>query len=185
MKLINPLLDEFIRVDGGNGIPVNVIERVIAQQNCQKDYAWAIPTLEAVQLIAQYDPIIEVGAGTGYWAWMLQQLGLSVECYDNYSSHVRTHGFWYRVHRGSWEKAYSRKNLFLCWPPYDNSFGYRALKCHRGEYVIYIGEGYGGCTGCYNFHDLLSESYRQVNTCKIPQWYGLHDYLSVWKRHGS
>ena len=36
-------------------------------------YAWAIPSDEAIHAIAELGPLLELGAGTGYWAWLLRQ----------------------------------------------------------------------------------------------------------------
>lgn len=47
-------------------------------------YAWAIPNDDALLEIAKYSPLIEVGAGTGYWAWLLRQLGVDILAFDKY-----------------------------------------------------------------------------------------------------
>lgn len=50
-----------------------------------KRYAWSIPTPhDLTWLAAQLDgqAVVEVGAGTGYWAWQLQQTGVDVAAYD-------------------------------------------------------------------------------------------------------
>ena len=36
-------------------------------------YSWAIPSNEVILKIAQHSPLLEVGAGTGYWSWLLRQ----------------------------------------------------------------------------------------------------------------
>lgn len=48
-------------------------------------YSWAIPSPQAVEWMAGLlgaMPVVEVGAGTGYWAWQLAQHGVSVTAFD-------------------------------------------------------------------------------------------------------
>jgi hypothetical protein len=58
----------------------------------------------------------------------------------------------------------------------------RALAAFRGEYVAYVGEGDGGCTADDRFHRVLAERWSEVETVPIPQWYGLHDRLEIYRR---
>ncbi len=48
-------------------------------------YAWAIPNAEAIKSIKKVTgdkKLVEHGAGTGYWASLLQKEGISVTAYD-------------------------------------------------------------------------------------------------------
>jgi hypothetical protein len=47
-------------------------------------YSWAVPTDEAIAAIANASPfgVVEVGAGTGYWAMLLRHRGVDVLAYD-------------------------------------------------------------------------------------------------------
>lgn len=150
---------------------------------CQSRYAWAIPDEDAVQLIARYSPIVEVGAGTGYWAWMISQVGGEIECFDNYSSHVDKHGLWYPVRFGGSETADTKDSLFLCWPPYNSCFAYNCIRNHRGKHVIYIGEGHEGCTADNNFHEYLIAHYTRIESYQHPRWEGIYDTLTIWERN--
>ena len=57
-----------------------------------------------------------------------------------------------------------------------------ALECFPGSVVIYIGEGWGGCTANNAFHDALEKDWTCVSQVEIPRWEGLNDYLSIWVR---
>jgi hypothetical protein len=151
-------------------------------------WAWAIPNDEAIAAIAQLSPIVEIGAGGGYWASLLRQRGATIDCYDanpyplfNYQvdrSHIA-------IAKGGPERAlrhHPDRTLLLCWPSYAKPWSEEALELHRGEHVAYVGEGKGGCTGTDYFHDLLEERYEEVDAVAIPQWPGLHDWLSIWRR---
>lgn len=48
-------------------------------------YSWAIPSPESIAFILGHlngRPVVEVGAGTGYWLWLLSQHGINVRAYD-------------------------------------------------------------------------------------------------------
>jgi hypothetical protein len=51
-----------------------------------KEYAFAIPSPDSLNWIANHlngRPIWDVGAGRGYWSWMLWQMGVEVTAYDS------------------------------------------------------------------------------------------------------
>jgi len=48
-----------------------------------KTISYAIPSPENLQVIGQYAPLVEVGAGTGYWSAILQQQGVDITAYDS------------------------------------------------------------------------------------------------------
>src|SRR4051794_21992422 len=60
-------------------------------------FAWAVPSDEAIEEIARHGPIVEIGAGTGYWAWLLAQAGADVLAYDR-APHAPPH--WHEVREG-------------------------------------------------------------------------------------
>ena len=51
--------------------------------------SWAVPSAEALEVIAQVSGgrVVEVGAGTGYWAWLLTRRGVDVVAVDNDSEY--------------------------------------------------------------------------------------------------
>jgi hypothetical protein len=150
-------------------------------------FAWAIPNEKALETIARHAPILELGAGSGYWAFLLHQMGVDILAYDKKPVGARGERHkrgWGPVLRGTANKAkeHPDRSLFLCWPPYNTPFAYDALCQHRGQTVIYVGEGRGGCTADDAFHDELLKNWEEVETVDLPQWPGIHDYLSVWRR---
>lgn len=153
---------------------------------CRK-YSFAIPTKETVEAIAKFSPILELGAGSGYWASLLTKSGAKVEAFDKFQEDnkykfTKRH---YEVKTGSEEilKDISKEySLFLCWPNYDNDFAYNALKLFKGQTLIYIGEPEGGCTGNGKFHNLLKKKWNLVDKLSIPQWDGIHDLIMIHTR---
>ena len=152
-------------------------------------YGWAIPTDEAVAAIAAHGPIVEIGAGRGFWAYLLRKAGADVVADD-----IRPRGgsHWHPEHREPWtpvayggvRKAadHPDRTLFLCWPPYNRPMARGALRRYRGDTVAYVGEGPGGCTGDDAFHDALEADWSEVERVDLPQWLGIHDDLTIYRR---
>jgi hypothetical protein len=151
---------------------------------CRK-YAWAIPSDAAIATIAALSPIVEIGAGGGYWAKLLREAGADVVAYDvaPYKNHW-VEGRWSGVHNGGPQMVgrHPDRTLLLCWPPMSEMAA-EALKRYRGDTVAYIGEGAGGCTASDVFHARLERSFDCAETVAIPKWPGLHDYLTIWRRN--
>ena len=76
----------------------------------------------------------------------------------------------------------------MVWPPYDDPFAYKSLSAFRGNKLIFIGEGAGGCTGDDDFFNLLCSQWQEVTNIGpedwegIPNWHGIHDRLHLYSR---
>lgn len=90
-------------------------------------YAWAIPSDDALEVVAKHGPIVEIGAGTGYWAALLASRGVDIVCYDGdppvagaINHWHEEEGVYHPVEQGGPEMAalHPDRTLFLCWPPY-------------------------------------------------------------------
>lgn len=169
------------------------------------EYAWAIPDPDSLDFVAQHlqARAVEIGAGTGYFAWQLSQLGVDILAYDLFppqhtgenhyhsprTSDERTligetrHVF-YDVRSGNHLIAtkHPERTLFLCWPPYNDDMAFLTLQAYTGKRVVYIGEGDGGCTGDDDFHALLAHEWEEIADHKPVQWWGIHDYITVYER---
>ena len=150
-----------------------------------RQYAWAIPTPEAIACVAEYSPILEVGAGNGYWARLLKLAGADVLAFDDRSWNMKDYGGqWSDVVEGSLElvRRHSHRSLFLCWPPFGEPLARWALVRYQGGTVIFIGEQEDGCTADSRFYERLHRSWHRIDGVAIPQHYAIHDYLGVYRR---
>jgi len=190
----NPLFDEWRKIHRTQPYPDDarlyvdaMTAEYRARENLRDKYAYAVPNARAIKRIAMFSPIVEMGAGTGYWALLLKQAGAVVDAFDNgsYKPKVRH----YFVQAGDakilTKAKYADYALFLCWPPYATRMAYQCLKQYTGNRLLYVGESQGGCTGCDWFHALLRREWECTDTIGIPQWSGLHDYLSIYNRKNS
>lgn len=162
-------------------------------------YSFAFPSPEAVKIIVKFadgEKILEIGAGSGLWARLLSIDGAMITATDDFSwsdekrrdrAAITVPGRFYSVEKliaGRATRKYIDHNvLFLCWPPYNTNMAYNALKSFQGNKVVYIGEGYDGCTGNDKFHNLLEKEWEEVSHHKIPQWDAIHDRMYLYKRN--
>ena len=162
-----------------------------------RKYAWAVPNAEAILKIAAVGPIVEIGAGSGYWARQVAEAGGDIRAFDNAVGVPREPGYGpgygpvgthFPVEEGGVEKARSwcDRALFLCWPPYGTSMADDALAAYEesgGKCFIYIGEDSMGCTGDDAFHARLkAPEWVLTDRVHIPQWQGIHDTLCIYRR---
>ena len=119
----------------------------------------------ALDAIGRFAPIVELGAGTGYWAYLLAARGVDIVAYDlappdqvpnAYKLDPRT---WTTVRPGGVEilSEHPDRPLFLCWPGYRDAFANDALAAYAGQHVLYIGEDRGGNTANPAFFDQLGD----------------------------
>lgn len=167
-----------------------IMDAYTARFSMVRKYAWAVPDEEALQRLLDLGPIVEVGAGGGYWAMLLREMGGDVIAYDTAPPDVRENiqalRQWTKVQRGpaSSAKKHPDRALFLCWPPYNTPMAVIALRAYLdagGTTLAYIGEGYGGCTGSDSFHDMVEEQLVEREVIRLPQWPGIHDRLFVYE----
>lgn len=148
-------------------------------------YAWSITSPKTLRFIVDHltEPrqIVEIGAGSGYWAWMLSQHGVNVRAFDRekWPGPHRYHNI--LVGTAAAAGIDRDRTLMLCWPPYDEPMGADALTAYKGKQVVYIGEPAGGCTGCDKMHQLL-EGWTLVATQYNVNYYGIKDTAFIYER---
>lgn len=128
MKLLNPYLDFYrampLAYRRDQSSPPSVAELLSPEWLKLKaaiagHFAWAVPTDEAVSVIMKYSTrVVEIGAGSGYWAWMMRQAGIAVAAFDTDPPAFT----WETVARADESAVFSCPShmLLLCWPPWHS-----------------------------------------------------------------
>lgn len=199
VEALNPYLREFERLRAELVAPPDYANLVHGPSGmsayerrvwCVRRYAFAIPTPSALDTLARYAPIVELGAGTGYWAFLLRRRGVDCVVYDlappdRAANPNRFQPLtWTRVEQGGIEALadHPDRALFLCWPSYRDPFAARALDAYAGTTLLYIGELAGGHTADDAFFAQLGRHWRAVETLPLPNWPGTRDALTVYRR---
>src|ERR671925_199912 len=112
--------------------------------------------------------VVQIGAGTGYWARLLRDRGVDVVAFDIAPPPSPDNPWfagvtpWYPVRHGD-ESAVDRfpeRTLLLVWPTRAEDWGAAAVERFAtagGERLAFVGEAHGGRTGDERFHALLGE----------------------------
>jgi hypothetical protein len=186
----NPQLELFRLLTASPSRLLDLAER---RRELASLFSWAIPTEAALGVLARHAPLVECGAGTGYWLALLRARGVDALGYDRASPgaknayHRRKRRPWTKVGRASSVEAARRhrdRTLLLCWPPYgDDAASYAALRAYRGDVVIHIGERGAGVTGSVRFHRELALNWTLIEAVDLPHWPRLQDGLMVYRRN--
>ena len=166
---------------------------VLGNAMCEK-YAWAVPNNRTLSILKHFSPLIEIGAGKGYFCKLLTDMGVDIIAFDR---EVDSEHYWGDVQIGGPKKLLKNlakgRNLFLCYPDEDNSMACPCLNNFDGEYLIHIGELIStgqlsspqapwGRTSGADFQVALMTEFHCVLVSELPAFPFSRDCLTVWKR---
>ena len=156
-------------------------------------YAFSIPTPDIVREIARHSPLVEIGAGSGYWAMCLKSAGADIICYDSrppseeapWDASGGNRWFedeWCTVIEGDASMAgrYPERTLFLCWPPIHDPMAHDALRGYGaagGKKIVYVGDP--GASGDEAFHRELS-ALEMETSIRLWAWPGIDERLMIY-----
>jgi hypothetical protein len=134
-----------------------------------RTYSWSIPTPEAIGALVRLSPILEVMAGTGYWAKLIRDAGGDVIATDLFPPDGTETGSSYHKSALPWAdviqmdalaavQRWPDRTLLLSWPPHGEPHAADAVRAYHaagGRTVVYIGEQGYGCTGNVTLHQML------------------------------
>jgi hypothetical protein len=121
------------------------------RQGLARRFSYVLPESHLLEVVRRHSPLVELGAGTGYWTYLLRLMGADVVAYDSAPiGGLRENRYhpdvppWTDVLLGDLPvlTGHSDRCLFLCWPPIYSAL-WEALGFYAGEWVIYIGD-HGG-----------------------------------------
>lgn len=166
-----------------------------------KRYGFAIPCQELIDTLKRYEPILEVGAGTGYLTRLARDRGVDMIATDagDGDHHGFRHFAWIgrRVPPGtSWPvghdlllpaktavRRWPERNVFCSWPSLKGTWLRQAAKAMRpGRVLVVIEEE---CCADERTWDYLSFAFDQIGGVKIPCFAGLHDSVRIYRKRGS
>lgn len=133
--------------------------------------------------------VVEIGAGTGYWAWQLEQAKVDVAAYDPYppaddNTYCKAGPYTtVLADDATAVKHHQDRALLMVWPPYGGEHARHALSLYEGDLLIYAGESWGGCTADDGFYELLEAEWDEVSVApRHVTWWGIHCRLAAYVR---
>lgn len=141
----------------------------LARLICCSVHSFAVPSRKAIEAIVKYagnGRVVELGAGGGYWAHLVESRGIRIDCFDlegmepgvqemngteeeggDEEERLGSRFAWKAIHRGTPESVFVSEEagnagmLLLIWPPpLPNEMSLRALTLFKGRFVAYVGD---------------------------------------------
>jgi hypothetical protein len=172
------------------------------------EFSFAVPTREALDCLAQYSPLLEIGAGSGAWAKLLAMRGADIIATDPALESYRT--FVAKEDESNvfrrWERLYHpilplqgktavrrwpKRNVFCCWPSLGDAWLRQAARAMLpGRVLLVVREE---ATADERTWDYVEYAFKPIaigaggdgwvdNSIELPNWHFLHDHLEVWQK---
>ena len=144
-KLLDPEIDENHRGDLFEAEDESAMEK----------YAWAIPDERALRICEHFGPLVEMGAGAGYWARLLRERGVAITAYDkDVGEDCKAAGVcakpFTKIDKGGPEmlSLFPNATLLMIYPDDyeqtdDLTLSMASLQNYHGDTVIHVGEWLG------------------------------------------
>ncbi|TDB85529.1 hypothetical protein E1264_20870 [Actinomadura sp. KC216] len=167
---------------------------MIRRQELSRIYSWAIASRTALDWLGDRlagRGLLEVGAGSGYWASLLRAQGADVLATD---SATDRNGYTDRFRFTDVQAAtaaeaarcHPDRVLAVIWPPHREPMAAEALAAYQGSGLVYIGGRRGGLCAERSFFDALAEHWRPVSRCPLTlRWLGYDDQATFYVRRAS
>lgn len=162
----------------------------LARRVFVRRYGFSIPCSEVMGVLSRMGPLVELGAGSGYWSALLRNAGLDVVATDPFAGRESGYGFEGGRHAGIERlgglqavEAYPDRDLFCSWPTEGSPWALAAVRRMRiGRRIALIGEPRGGCTATPGLYRYLETRFRLLGAIDIPQFPKVADRFFVYQR---
>ena len=155
-------------------------------------FSWAIPRSTTLATLASklagYKNILEVGAGSGLWTYLLSGLhAVPIRATDILDGSYGSD----RIHKYSPVEQldavasivkYDPEVLMMVWAPYGKTMAHDSLKAFKGNLLVWIGESESGCNGDAHFFTALEKNWKMVDHISMPRWKESHDGCIIFQR---
>lgn len=198
LRIYNPYLKKLKKViDQNSSKGITELESVLFElrHDFVSEYSLTIPYYEILTRIASYSPLVEIGAGSGYWARCLGEMGADVIAYDMFPPGEQSpwewdswnswfEDSWCSVIEGDASAAawHPDRTLFMAWPMPMSPMAYNALDHYKnagGRTLIFIGNPDPASSGDEYFYQVLSR-YKEIENTDLYSWPGTKEKLLIY-----
>jgi hypothetical protein len=154
------------------------------------EFGFSIPCKELLDALEACQPIVEVGAGSGYMTQLMRHRGIDVVGTDSGIGHG-----WITL--GKWDahqiempakravRHFRDRTVFCSWPSLQETWFRQALRAMRvGQKAIIIEEDACAEQSTWDYRD---KAFKPVASIPLPAWPMLNDRAGIWikKREAS
>jgi hypothetical protein len=148
-----------------------------------KLYGYGIPCHETVLILLRSGPLLELGAGNGFWSYWIRRYGGDVIATD--PGLKCPYGEWpwtkdiVRMEAISAMRAFPDRRVLIVWPEPRSHWATEALgKLDCGQGLFYVGQPLGGCCAPDEFFlRLRREGFRVLLWHPCPSWLWIPDFF--------
>jgi hypothetical protein len=152
-------------------------------------WGYAIPCREAVVALRKLGPLLEIGAGSGYWSAMLRAAGhdaIATDLATGTSAYGTLVGEHYDVECLGAVEAIERRpgrDLFCSWPGAGEAWATEAVsRVAAGRSIALILDDRPEMTGDAALRAFLAAECEVIESVTLPQFPGVCDRLVVYRR---
>jgi len=198
LRLFNPYLKNLKKVIDQNGsMGITELASLLfdLRHDFVSEYSLTIPYYDVLKKVSLYSPIVEIGAGSGYWARCLGEMGADVVAYDRFPPGEQSpwewdswnswfNDSWYGIIEGDESAAawHPDRTLFMAWPMPMNPMAYNTLLNYKnagGRTLIYIGDPHPASSGDEYFYRLLYR-HKEIENIDLYSWPGIKEKLLIY-----
>jgi hypothetical protein len=161
----------------------------LARKAFVRTWGFAIPCREALEAVRRLGPLLEIGAGSGYWSAMLAAAGHDVVATDigagmsTYGTEVGSQARVERLSAADAIVAYPERDVFCSWPAAGEGWATDALKLVQpGRAIALVLDDRPGITGDESLRLFLTDQCEPIGAIAIPQFPGVRDRLHLYRR---
>jgi hypothetical protein len=154
------------------------------------NWGFSIPCADAIKALHSISPLVELGAGSGYWTALMRAAGADMVATDTVSEGSPGYDLTAGLHCEieplggvAAVRAYPNRNVFCSWPSEGEDWCAEAAAAMQpGRYLGLISKGRGGNVGSDALFDLLDKAFTPKGQIAIPQFPGSDDGLAFYQR---
>lgn len=140
-------------------------------------------TQPAIDVLLELSPLVDVGAGNGWWAKRLTELGADVIAIEPNNPAHQCFPLVKADHRAI--VNYGDRTLLMVWPTRHSEWATECAFLYQGDTVVYVGDPLYLWTASHTLpYVLRQKGFQRIRTISINSWphHPIIDTLSVWKR---
>jgi hypothetical protein len=163
----------------------------------REKFCYSIFSPAMLNFLKEYSPLVELGAGNGYNAWLLRQMNVDIEAIEAFPVEEGKNWFfgtnalgmplnkgisWTTVTKGYAKDLanHSDRTLLISWPPI-NTMAAEALEHYKGSNIILV-ENRKNC-GTNSFYKSLSKNWHLIYSTETDGWSGFQvEWLELYRR---
>lgn len=148
-----------------------------------REFGYAIPCRELLDVVERHQPIVDVGAGSGYMTAIMRSRGIDVIGTDmNEKGKIFRIGKYdnrqERLPGKTAARRYRDRTVFCSWPTLDHTWFRQTLRAMRiGQRLVVIEEDACAEDSTWEYRD---QAFKMEERIKLPAWPMLNDRAGLW-----